>query len=247
MTLGQLLLLHLMAGAGVAGAVYLSARGQSPGHRWFQVFTALLFWPLYLPLLLAPKQDSVGRADSSGQPLPADDLTRAIDQVDAELAAALHSLDGWADDVLASERDCLHDLRNAWSSQALRIREMDRLLDRPEYGSESGPLLEGPDRPALSERLRASQEVIHHNIDRLRQLRERTLADLLTRLAWVRELVSMIHLAKFTGAAPARAEELVSRITAAVEGLSELTCQTEQTNGSVFIMEATRPSRHHSS
>jgi hypothetical protein len=46
-------------------------------------------------------------------------------------------------------------------------------------------------------------------------------------LAWVRELVSMIHLAKFTGAPAARAEELVAQIAAAVEGLSEVTWQDD--------------------
>jgi hypothetical protein len=46
-------------------------------------------------------------------------------------------------------------------------------------------------------------------------------------LVWVRELVSMIHLAKFTGAPASRAEELVSQIAAAVEGLSQLTWQDE--------------------
>jgi hypothetical protein len=49
-------------------------------------------------------------------------------------------------------------------------------------------------------------------------------------LAWVRELVSMIHLAKFSGAPAARAEELVAQIAAAVEGLSELTWQEETTS-----------------
>ena len=43
----------------------------------------------------------------------------------------------------------------------------------------------------------------------------------------MRELVSMIHLAKFTGAQASRAEELVAQIAAAVEGLSELTWQDE--------------------
>jgi len=38
----------------------------------------------------------------------------------------------------------------------------------------------------------------------------------------VRELVSMIHLAKFTGAPASRAEELVAQIATAVEGLSEV-------------------------
>jgi hypothetical protein len=47
-------------------------------------------------------------------------------------------------------------------------------------------------------------------------------ADLIGTLAWVRELVTMIHLAKFSGAPPARAEELVAQIAAAVQGLSEV-------------------------
>jgi hypothetical protein len=45
-------------------------------------------------------------------------------------------------------------------------------------------------------------------------------------LAWVRELVSMIHLAKFSGA-PAAIWATSSSARAAVEGLSELTWQEE--------------------
>ncbi len=44
-------------------------------------------------------------------------------------------------------------------------------------------------------------------------------------LAWVRELVSMVHLAKFTGAPASRAEELVAQIAAAIEGISAVTWQ----------------------
>ncbi len=43
--------------------------------------------------------------------------------------------------------------------------------------------------------------------------------------AWIRELVSMIHLAKFTGAPASRAEELVAQIAAAVEGVSAIAWQ----------------------
>jgi hypothetical protein len=227
MTLGHLIVLHLMAGVGVAGAVFLSTRGRPTRQRWFQVLTALVFWPLYLPVLLSHQSDERGPPEPGGPPAPGDDLARAIAQVDAELAAALRSLDGWAEGVLAREKDRLHDLRTAWNSQAQRIREMDSLLNRPEYADGPATLLAGPLQDGLSERLRASQQVIHQNIDRLRQVRERTLADLLATLAWVRELVSMIHLAKFTGAPPSRAEELVSQIAAAVEGLSALTWQEE--------------------
>ena len=47
-------------------------------------------------------------------------------------------------------------------------------------------------------------------------------------LAWVRELVSMIHLAKFTGAPASRAEELVAQIAAAIEGISAVTWQERE-------------------
>lgn len=46
-------------------------------------------------------------------------------------------------------------------------------------------------------------------------------------LASVRELVSMIHLAKFTGEPASRADELVTQIAAAVEGLSEVATWSE--------------------
>ena len=44
--------------------------------------------------------------------------------------------------------------------------------------------------------------------------------ELMATLAWVRELVTMIHLAKYTGAPASRAVELVRQIAAAVKGLS---------------------------
>ena len=54
--------------------------------------------------------------------------------------------------------------------------------------------------------------------------------DLLNTLAWVRELVTMIHLAKYTGAPASRAEELVLQIATAVEGLSEVAAWRDETH-----------------
>lgn len=82
---------------------------------------------------------------------------------------------------------------------------------------------------AAQNRLMRSQEACQQNIERLRLVRKRTYEDLLSNLAWVRELVSMIHLAKFTGAPASRAEELVAQIAAAVEGLSDITWREETT------------------
>ena len=224
MTLAQVLLLYLMAGGGVAVAVYLSVAGAGFLQRWFQIVSAALFWPLYLPLLLSSGADRHEADKGEGQSIttsPPDELSQAIAQVDAELAGALRSLDGWAEDVLAREKDRLHELRSAWGAQARRIWEMDRLLGR----AECPPLVASFAADAFSDRMRTSQQVICQNRNLLHEVRERTFQDLVGTLAWVRELVSMIHLAKFTGAPASRAEELVAQIAAAVEGLSEMTWQ----------------------
>jgi hypothetical protein len=215
---GQTLVLYLVIGVGVAAAVHL-AGGPS---RWFRVVTAIPFWPLYLPVLLTPSR-ALEMDRSVPPPAPHDDLAAAIARVDNELAAALGSLDGWAEDVLARERGRIRDLRSAWLAQAQRIRDMDRLLLLPEHADEADDgLSDIPD-----DRLRNSRAARRQNVERLRGLRLRAADDLARSLAWVRELVSMIHLAKFSGAPAARAEELVAQIAAAVEGLSEMTWQGE--------------------
>ena len=222
--LGQTLVLYLLIGVAVAAAVYLSNGNQRPTDRWFRVGTAVPFWPLYLPILLA-QSGTTGPVPAAATPQAPihDEMSAAINQVDAELEAALASLDGWAEDVLAREKDRIRELRSAWTAQAERIREMDRLLARPDYA----PTLPDAREPAPNERLRNSQKARRQNIERLRQVRQRAHDDLMGMLAWVRELVSMIHLAKFTGAPASRAEELVAQIAAAVEGLSEIAWQEE--------------------
>jgi hypothetical protein len=222
MTPGPTLIFYLLIGVGVAGAIYLSGPSRAAPAHWFQVATALVFWPLYLPILLTRARSSETAAPAAAVP-PPDDMTVAIAQVERELEAALHSLDGWAEDVLKREQDRLNELRSAWKAQAERIREMDALLGRPEDTAHAPPEGAG----AESERLRHSAQARRQNIERLKQVRERTYQDLMITLSWVRELVSMIHLAKFTGAPASRAEELVAQIAAAVEGLSALTWQDE--------------------
>jgi hypothetical protein len=210
------MILYFVAGLATAGAVYLSDLARRPVERWLLIVGATLFWPLYVPALLAR------RRSPAAQPAPAptkDALDMAISRVDAELAAALAGLDGWASDVLARERERLKDLRGAWTTQAARIREIDRLLARSE--AEASP-------PAgNNERIRQSEDARRQNMERLRRVRQRMYDDLVATLAWVRELVSLIHLAKFTGQPAARAEELVAQIAAAVEGVAEIIGEEE--------------------
>ncbi len=235
---GQTLILYLVVGAGVAGAVYLTQRAGGFAARGFLVATAVLFWPLYLPVLLSSSRAGAG---GSADAPPRDELTAAIGQVDAELAAALGSLDGWAEEVLIREKVRLRDLSAAWSAQAQRIRDMDRVLAQPEYAREDVPELSPAARTSTDgDRLQSCRQARRENVERLRRLRQRAYDDLMGSLAWVRELVSMIHLAKFSGAPAARAEELVAQIAAAVEGLSELTWQ-EGAQPTLLPQEAAPP------
>jgi hypothetical protein len=214
---GQTLILYLVVGAGVAGAVYLTPRGGRLPGRWFLVVTAVLFWPLYLTVLLSSGR--AGQVGPTDAPAP-DEMAAAIHQVNTELTAALEGLDGWAEEVFLRERARLRDLSAAWLAQAQRIRDMDRVLAQLEYVGEDIAELSKDDT-----RLQSSRQARRENVERLRRLRRRAHDDLMGSLAWVRELVSMIHLARFSGAPAARAEELVAQIAAAVEGLSELTWQ----------------------
>jgi hypothetical protein len=225
MLLLETAIFYLLLGVTVAVAVYLRGDGATRLGMVFELFVVCAFWPLFVPALL-----SAGKAGDEPPP-PAkaetvannDALSAAIEQVEAELDAALNGLDGWAEDVLNSEQDRLEELRTAWKVQAERIRQLDRLLVASDAGIDS--LTEvGAD----VERARRSEGLRQENIRQLATLRNHMHADLVGTLAWVRELVTMIHLAKFSGAPAARAEELVAQIAAAVQGLSEVSAWREQ-------------------
>jgi hypothetical protein len=221
------ILFYLLIGACVAAALYLNDEERTGRERVFRAAGALFFWPLFVPLLLDRPADREAATPAAATPA-ADSLARAIEQVEAELDAALGSLDGWAEETLADEGRRLQELRGAWRFQADRIRQLDSLLAASKLAV-ADPLTS--DAPGLSasatDRRLRSDHARAENIRRLQELRGRLLDDLLGTLAWVRELVTMIHLAKFSGAPASRAEELVSQIAAAVEGLSEASSWVE--------------------
>jgi len=218
-------ILYSVIGVGVAVAVYLRNDAVSRFGLISEVIASVLFWPLFVPVLLSerPVDPLPVIRDSQEEPDTRDGLTDAISQVETELDAALKSLDGWAENVLASEHYRLDELRSAWKTQAARIRELDRLLEQPD--PETGSLTE---IAADNESVRRSEKIRRENVLHLKSLRKQMHADLIGTMAWVRELVTMIHLAKFSGAPASRAEELVAQIAAAVEGLSEVSTWREE-------------------
>jgi len=237
MQLAETMVFYLLIGAGVSVAVLIVDEALALGERVFRAATAFLFWPLYLPILLQQARP-VEHAAEVEQPSTekTDEFAVAIAQVEAELDTALNSLGGWAEDALSGEQGRLAELRAAWRLQAERIRELDRLLTQPEFLDDVSPAEEeAPQETAASDsikqptdRSRLCTRARQENIDRLKQLRRQMNDDLMGTLSWVRELVTMIHLAKFTGAPASRAQELVAQIAAAVEGLSEVSTWQEE-------------------
>jgi hypothetical protein len=227
---------YLLIGAATAVAVFVAET--STGSRSFQAALAILFWPILLPLLIsAPRTEdetkfSLRNLSAEQAPRSGDAMSAAISQVEVELDSALQSLDGWSEGMLSREADRIGELKTAWCAQADRIRELDGLLAQPGYFDEPVESIGEPSGPATEtdERVHSAEQTRQINIRKLRQMRQQMHRDLMGTLAWVRELVTMIHLAKFGGAPASRAEELVAQIAAAVEGLSEVTAWSPDSN-----------------
>lgn len=222
MGLSATFVLYLMCGTGVSVAVAVRDEGRRR-ERLLKVVGACLFWPLFVPSLLSapatPRRSKPGGGTADREddvPDLGDDLARTLMRVERELERALASLDGWAEQSLADERGRLDELKRAWRAQASRIRELSELLADLQT---QGPSANSAD-PVANERVAHSEQSRRENIERLSDLRRRMESDFYGTLAWVRELTTMIHLARYSGAPASRAEELVSQIAAAVEGLS---------------------------
>lgn len=228
MNFQETILFYVVIGLGVAAAFGLTERRRFEVGTALSMLGAVLFWPIYLPLLLSGSKQLTAEATPGAA--RHDELSAAIEQIERELDAALAGLDGWAEHVLNRNSGRLGELRTALVTQADRIREMDALLARTampdandvevlELGATDAATAAG-EANAVDERRRKSVQARRDNIERLAEIRRRARSDLLDTFAWIRELVSMIHLAKFTGAPASRAEELVAQIAAAVESIS---------------------------
>ena len=211
----ETLIFYLLIGLGVSAAVWLASSKPLSFGSLFPLFSAVLFWPLYVPILLSSHGADGDLQSEKPDDRPQDAIALSIAQAESELDAALASLNGWAGEAFSRQHGRIAELKVAWTAQALRIRDLDRLLDASHT--------EFCNLPAEVQRVRDSEQARQHNLEQLREIRRQAHDDLTATLAWVRELVTMIHLAKFTGAPASRAEELVAQIAASVEGLSEVT------------------------
>jgi hypothetical protein len=229
--LSSTFLIYFLIGVGVAVAVYLSDMARTPMQRCFQTGTCLVFWPLFLPLLL----QRVPRVPVpfAGKPPPGDEITRAIQQVESELHAALR-----AADALDGKDGSAENLHTRWLAEAARIREMDRLLASPEYSVPNDAIQ--AERPTVRdganpERFGGGSIAMSAIVEKLRQVRQQTHADLMESLTRVRQLAARLHLARFTGEPAPRVDELLREIEAELEQATFLDetipCAADGTSG----------------
>ena len=108
----ETMIFYLLIGLGVATAVYLSDARPNRLSTGFRAATAVVFWPLYLPILLAGPRPGP-RPENRTEPGEDDAMSLAIARVEAELELALASLDGWVEDVLAHETGRFRELSTA--------------------------------------------------------------------------------------------------------------------------------------
>src|SRR5688572_6030568 len=101
MLLVETAIFYLLLGAAVGVAVYLRREDARGIGSAFNTMSACLFWPLFVPMLLAAPPDASTNEPHNGESNEPhlDGLSAAIAQVEAELDAALEGLDGWAEDV----------------------------------------------------------------------------------------------------------------------------------------------------
>jgi len=227
MGFGVTIFFYLLIGASIGATLWINSC-LAKRVRLFVTLSAPLFWPLYVPFLFESGNNgdvaSVAIAAARNQ-IPTDDMANLIVKVESELEQALQSLDGWEEKTLADEQARITELRKAWRRQADSIRELDRLV---ENSDESNADLVSGNASVTEASMTSNQSMSsvrelgrRENIEKLKRVRQQLFDDLTATLAWVRELVTMIHLARYSGAPASRAVELVQQIAAAVEGLSK--------------------------
>ena len=230
---GVTIFFYLMIGVGIAMALGVSDETGSSKDKIFERLTAPFFWPIYIPVLLANRSAVPVIDGKKTRPRVNDGMSQLIGQVESELETAFGSLEGWAQHVFVDERNRITELKVAWHQQADRIRELDQLLEvtskeavtsepdpNPTPHANSADQTQGPSAENQT-RIANCEQTRRENLAKLKAVRTQMYDNLMSTLAWVRELVTMIHLAKYTGAPASRAEELVRQIASAVEGLTK--------------------------
>jgi len=177
--------------------------------------TAVLFWPLFLPFLLASPGERAQRAPAVE---PEDGaLVRALRRTQRALDGALGGIAGREALGLAAVLTRMPEVLRTLEDQARSVEDMARVLAAPAVDTDADGLDADLARDLGSARAESDR--------RLRALHDRRRAELMRAIVRLEELVAMIHLARFAREPNTAAGPLVQQITATVEALSELSTE----------------------
>jgi len=212
-------LLALYAGVGVVCLVAARHQALAGGRRdWGELVFAFAVWPLWLPLWLGARPAAAPAASATGQLQDAHPAT-------SSLLAALARVHGSPLAPLLPDPESVRRLAAKLSEASTRIEELDEVLARPTFDLPAA--LARNDELAhqgstASADARASAAIRVQNIERLRDLRARFVAEVEEIDELLSQLVIQVEVVRFVGAAEDGPRDLLHELLARVEGLGQM-------------------------
>jgi hypothetical protein len=223
MGLWETAFVYLLIGLVVGAAFAVFAADLSVADRLIRSAAAVLFWPLFAPIVLARSAEPPAKAATG----TVETRVRASAE---QLLASLARVDGIAEGVLAPELARIRGLAGSLASMERRVRDMDALLAtvefNPHLAREAGASLRSRGVNPEDPRVR-SIEARLRNIDRLRAMRDRTADDLERIVLKLEEMSSQMELLKFAGRCDAEAVRVIKDIADSVQEATDGMLQAE--------------------
>jgi hypothetical protein len=212
-------LLALYGGVGVICVVAVRrTSASSEGRDWGELAFAFAVWPLWLPLWLAARPTATTET-GGGERLGAAHPTTS------SLLAALARVQGSPLAPLLPEPASVRRLATKLAEASARIEELDEVLARPTFDlpaalARNDELAHGGS--AASAEARASAALRVQNIERLRDLRTRFVAEVDEIDELLSQLVIQVEVVRFVGASEDGTRDLLRELLARVEGLGQM-------------------------
>jgi len=212
-------LLALYAGVGVVCMVAARHHALAGRRRdWGELVFAFAVWPLWLPLWLGARPAAAAEAAGGERLHDAHPAT-------SSLLAALARVQGSPLAPLLPDPESVHRLAAKLAEASTRIEELDDVLARPTFDlpaarARSDELAH--EGSAASAEARASAAIRVQNIERLRDLRARFVAEVDEIDELLSQLVIQVEVVRFVGAAEDGSRDLLRELLARVEGLGQM-------------------------
>jgi hypothetical protein len=211
--------LVLYALVGVACAAVARGRGARDAHGSAgEVAFALALWPLWLPL-------SLGARAGAAAPATAATALVASHPSTASLVAALARVEGSPLAPLLPDQASVRRLAAKLAEVSTRIEELDDVLARPAFDLSAARArhaeLATGGASAPAETL-TSAALRVQNIERLRDLRARFVAEVDEINELLSHLVIQVEVVRFVGATEDGTRDLLRELLARVEGLGQM-------------------------